>query len=154
MKNMKSIQIDPDVFQALRLKQLSDGETLNTVLRRVLGLKQNENHQSQEYPESGRPWIVEDVVFPQGTRFRGRYKGYYYYGQVNDGVLELNGQRFHSPTAAAFSITRKPFFSGWDFWEIELPGAERGSWECIARLKGHCGRKDSWFSRVALQTAG
>jgi len=151
---MKSIQIDSDVFQKLRLMQLSDGETLDVVLRRVLGLKHTEKRQAAGDTESGRPWIVEDVAFPSGARFRGRYKGYYYYGQVNDGALELNGQRFQSPTAAAFSITRKPFFSGWDFWEIALPGADTGSWESIAWLKGHGSRKDSWFSRLALQSAG
>jgi hypothetical protein len=151
---MQSIQIDSDVLRMLRVLQLSDGETLNAVLRRVLGLKQDDERQAPGTAEPGRPWVVEDAVFPHGTRFRGRYKGYYYYGLVNDGALELKGQRFHSPTAAAYSITRKPFFSGWDFWECEMPGSQRNSWQSISQLKDYSSRKDSWFSRVALQTAG
>ena len=35
-------------------------------------------------------WIVESVVFPDGTEFRGKYKGYFYYGKVRNGTLALD----------------------------------------------------------------
>jgi hypothetical protein len=87
---------------------------------------------SSKNPCDGRPWIVEGVVFPSGTEFRGCYKGYNYLGMVSDGVLILNGREFLSPCAAAFTITRKDV-DGWLFWDCKFPGVS--SWIDIYSLK-------------------
>ncbi|MBW2325031.1 MAG: hypothetical protein JRF45_00820 [Deltaproteobacteria bacterium] len=70
-------------------------------------------------------WEVESVVFPDGTKFRGKYKGYFYYGKVRNGTLTLDEKEFVSPCEAALTITRTPI-DGWLFWDCKLP--EQVSW--------------------------
>lgn len=77
-------------------------------------------------------WEVESVVFPEGTKFRGKYKGYFYYGKVRNGTLTLNEKEFVSPCEAALTITRTPI-DGWLFWDCKLP--EQGSWMNISEFK-------------------
>jgi hypothetical protein len=77
-------------------------------------------------------WIVDGVAFPNGTEFRCQYKGYFYYAQVINGALMINGKKFLSPTAAAVSITRNSV-DGWLFWDCKLPG--NSSWVSISALK-------------------
>lgn len=67
------------------------------------------------------PWVAENVSFPNGTEFRGKYKGYFYYGEVGNGALIIDGKEFSSPSAAAVVITRNPV-DGWLFWYCKLPG--------------------------------
>ena len=77
-------------------------------------------------------WIVESVVFPDGTEFRGKYKGYFYYGKVRNGTLALDEKEFISPCEAALTITRTPI-DGWLFWDCKLPG--QLSWMNISELR-------------------
>ncbi|MGI9568708.1 MAG: hypothetical protein ACR2PH_02975 [Desulfobulbia bacterium] len=87
---------------------------------------------SQKIPIDDRPWIVDDLAFPNGTEFRGKYKGYFYYGEVSSGALMMNGKEFLSPSAAAMTITRSAV-DGWLFWDCKTPGAS--SWINIHTLK-------------------
>ena len=79
-----------------------------------------------------KPWVVKGATFPQGTEFRGKYKGYFYYAKVNGGALVLNGKEFLSPSAAAISITRNPV-DGWFFWYCKLPGSS--CWENVSEFR-------------------
>ena len=83
-------------------------------------------------PIDGLPWIIDGLAFPKGTEFRGKYKGYFYYGKVSDGALMMNGKEFLSPSAAAITITRSSV-DGWLFWDCKPPGAS--SWINIHTLK-------------------
>jgi hypothetical protein len=87
---------------------------------------------SPKSPANKVSWIVDGVAFPNGTKFRCKYKGYCYYAQVCDGALMINGNRFLSPSAAAVSITRNAI-DGWLFWDCKLPG--NSSWVNIYSLK-------------------
>ncbi|RLB78074.1 MAG: hypothetical protein DRH24_15060 [Deltaproteobacteria bacterium] len=77
-------------------------------------------------------WVVDGVAFPNGTKFRCKYKGYSYYAQVCDGGLMINGKKFLSPSAAAVTITRNAV-DAWLFWDCKLPG--NSSWVNICALK-------------------
>ena len=77
-------------------------------------------------------WEVRGAIFPHGTELRGRYKGYVYYGKVDNGTFLLHGKPFLSPSAAATSITRNTV-DGWLFWECKLPG--RSTWMSICQVK-------------------
>ena len=77
-------------------------------------------------------WIVDGVAFPNGTEFRCKYKGCFYYAQVSNGALMINGKKFLSPSAAAVTITRNAV-DGWLFWDCKLPG--NASWVNICALK-------------------
>ena len=87
---------------------------------------------SPKNPIDGLPWIIDDLAFPKGTEFRGKYKGYFYYGKVSGGALMMNGKEFFSPSAAAITITRSSV-DGWLFWDCKPPGAS--SWTDIHTLK-------------------
>ena len=104
---------------------------------------QNEVSQSPERPGSLKQqsainsgncasWKVESVVFPDGTKFRGKYKGYFYYGKVRNGTMTLDEKEFVSPCEAALTITRTPI-DGWLFWDCKLP--EQVSWMNISEFK-------------------
>jgi len=102
---------------------------------------------SPKNPIDGLPWIIDGLAFPKGTEFRGKYKGYFYYGKVSGGALMMNGKEFLSPSAAAMTITRSSVDSpsaaamtitrssvdGWLFWDCKPPGAS--SWINIHTLK-------------------
>ena len=87
---------------------------------------------SRKSPIDNLPWVIENIVFPCGTEFRGKYKGYFYYGKINGGALMINGKRFLSLSAAAITITRSDI-DGWLFWDCKFPGAT--SWIDIYSLK-------------------
>jgi hypothetical protein len=87
---------------------------------------------SPKEPIDGLPWIIDGFAFPKGTQFRGKYKGYFYYGKVAGGALMMNGKEFLSPSAAATAITRNSV-DGWLFWDCKPPGAS--SWINIHTLK-------------------
>ena len=107
------------------------------------GVYQNEAFQSPESLGSVKQqsiknsddcvsWEVESVVFPDGTEFRGKYKGYFYYGKVRNGTLTLDEKQFISPCEAALTITRSAI-DGWLFWDCKFPG--QLSWMNISNLK-------------------
>ena len=91
-----------------------------------------DNSDSPKNPIDGLSWIIDGLAFPKGTEFRGKYKGYFYYGKVSNGALMMNGREFLSPCAAAMAITRSSS-DGWLFWDCKTPGAS--SWTNIHALK-------------------
>lgn len=82
-------------------------------------------------PERGN-WTTKGVPFPAGTEFRANYKGQTINGHVESGALVVNGKVFHSPSAAAVSITGYPV-NGWRFWECRIPG--QSSWKILESLR-------------------
>jgi len=93
---------------------------------------ENVKFDSPKNPIDGLPWIIDELAFPKGTEFRGKYKGYFYYGKVSKGALMINGREFFSPCAAAMAITRSSI-DGWLFWDCKTP--EASSWTNIHTLK-------------------
>ncbi len=87
---------------------------------------------SQQNPIDDLPWIIDGLAFPSGTEFRGKYKGYFYYGKVSSGALMLGRKAFLSLSEAAVTITRSSV-DGWLFWDCKPPGAS--SWINIHTLK-------------------
>lgn len=87
---------------------------------------------SQKNPIDDLPWIIDGLAFPNGTEFRGKYKGYFYYGKVSSGALMLGSKAFLSPSEAAVTITRSSV-DGWLFWDCKPPGAS--TWINIYTLK-------------------
>ena len=132
---MVTIEVDFEVFKELTARRPSESVTENDVIRDLLGLRKAAPA-TQERPksvETGRfPWVCKGVSFPHGTKFRATYKGQLYTGEVENGALVVNGERFTSPSAAAVSITGNPV-NGWRFWECLLPGTNR--WKLIANLR-------------------
>ena len=144
---MKTIKIDFDVFKALTLRRSTEGITYNDVLRELLGLNPRKRPIPLYEQVSGTgDWVTKGVFFPNGTKFRASYKGQTYYGKVGSGRLVVDNKGFHSPTAAAVSITGHQV-NGWTFWECCMPG--KSFWQIIKSL-----RKQDEPTTVKLPVAG
>jgi len=128
---MQTIEIDFDVFKEITIRRKNEDITPNDVLRELFGLEPRQRPVEQK-DQSGKPWVAKGVVFPHGTEFRSFHKGKIYYARVDDGSLILNGEKFHSPSAAAVSITGNSV-NGWGFWECKLPG--KLNWQSINTLR-------------------
>jgi hypothetical protein len=130
---MKTIKIDFDVFKGLTLRRSTENVTYNDVLRKLLGLNPRKRRAPLDKQISGAgDWVTKGVRFPNGTKFRASYKGQTYYGKVESGRLVVDNKRFHSPTAAAVSITGHQV-NGWTFWECCMPG--KSFWKTIKSLR-------------------
>jgi len=117
-----SIEIDFEVFKEITNRRLTEQVTPNDVLRGLLNLPprmERDNDESKKM--GGAPWITKNITFPHGTEFKATYKGKEYSAVVDNGALEVDGNRFSSPSAAAMSITNSPV-NGWAFWECKMPG--------------------------------
>jgi len=128
---MQTIEIDFDVFKEITIRRKAEDISPNDVLREVFGLEKKQESTLSRM-QSGKSWMVKGVEFPSGTEFRASYKGQMHFAQVEDGFLVLNGNKFHSPSAAAVSITGNPV-NGWVFWECKLPREQ--NWQSINTLR-------------------
>lgn len=128
----ETIRIDFEVYKALTVRRASAAVSYNDVLRELLGL----THETRRPPTqngSNGAWVSKGVVFPNGTDFRGRYKGRTFSGMVDGGALVVDGRRYSSPSPAAMAITKSQT-DGWKFWECRRPGDT--SWATIKTLRG------------------
>lgn len=132
---MPSIDIDFEVFKALTARRETEEMTENDVLRSLLDLSPLHTKSSSPAHSAngtGIPWIAKGVSFPHGTEFRAAYKGQQFTGVVKNGALVINGKRYKSPSAAAYSITGSGV-NGWRFWECLLPGSTK--WKVMASYR-------------------
>lgn len=130
---MRTIEVDFDVYKALLLRRSSEDVTENDVLRDLLRLPPKKPGAASGPPSvSADTWITKGVRFPQGTEFRAHYKGQTHLARVQSGALMLDGKSYHSPSAAAVSITGSPV-NGWRFWEARPPG--EAGWKMIESLR-------------------
>jgi hypothetical protein len=128
---MESIKPDPTLSDE-SISRPSFNKTNQKDGFQVLKNLETVDSDSRKNPIDGLPWIIDGLAFPKGTEFRGKYKGYFYYGKVSDGALMMNGREFLSPCAAAMAITRSSI-DGWLFWDCKAP--EAASWIDIHTLK-------------------
>ena len=128
---MKNIETDSDLLNEPIFQQPSKDAYQKGIFESSESLD-SVKEKSDENSGGCVSWVVESVVFPDGTEFRGKYKGYFYYGKVRNGTLALDEKEFISPCEAALTITRTPI-DGWLFWDCRLPG--QLSWMNISELK-------------------
>lgn len=128
---MKNIETNSDLLSKPIFQESSEDPYQNKVSPSPERLGRIKQHSAKNSGDC-ISWEVESVVFPEGTKFRGKYKGYFYYGKVRNGALTLNEKEFISPCQAALTITRTPI-DGWLFWDCKLP--EQGSWMNISEFK-------------------
>jgi hypothetical protein len=79
---------------------------------------------------------------PNGLRLRMRYKrGAFFYAEVREGKIWMDGEAFDSPSAAASVVARQsganrynPHLDGWKYWDYEFPvGSE--TWYSVDTLR-------------------
>jgi hypothetical protein len=126
---MATIEVDFDVYKALTLRRATESTTYNDAIRDLLGLEVKAQVKNQV--ASGATF--KGAHFPDGTKFRGTYKGRTYYASIADGVWrDSEGHARNSPSEAAVKITGK-HWNGWRFWYCLRPGDTE--WTLIDRLR-------------------
>ena len=115
---MKSIDIDFEVYKGMTNMLVSEDDTYNDVIRRLLKLPAPVAEKKNGVIE----WMSKGRGFPEGTRFRATFNGEQYAAEIKDGKFVYNGKTFRSFSGAACEITGSQR-NGWDFWEQIRPGS-------------------------------
>jgi hypothetical protein len=124
------IEVDFEVFKALTVRRETEEVTLNHVLRKLLELP--DKGVTPAPPSDG--CVFKGVHFPEGTHFRGVYKGQTYTGEIKGGRWQdAEGKTYTSPSNAAYAITQSGI-NGWWFWEAKRPSDP--TWVRLAELRG------------------
>lgn len=126
---MRTIEIDFDVHKRIELERKGFEESPNTVLRRLLGLPPEKATTQDAANDLSSAWRDKNgCTLPHGTRLRMTYGGRTHEGVIDHGVWIVEGETYHSPSGAAgVARTRGGFqtkLNGWNYWEVQLPGAE------------------------------
>lgn len=140
------IEIDFEVFKALTNQLVSEADTYNEVIRRLLSLPATEvAPRLGEIDTPGFPAITQgllgqtggvwfsNVFFPDGTNFRATYKGRTHRAHIykSQWVDEIGNVRT-SPSDAASAISGTNV-NGWRFWFVRRPHDE--DWARMDTLK-------------------
>lgn len=112
----------PHIRKAFIDAAQKQGLDIEAILREALHL---------DAPVSG-DWVTKGVTFPVGTMFRAWHGDRPFWGEVKDGGLWINGQKYTSASAAAVSFTKRPT-NGWVIWECRVPGAK--DWRRIDAMR-------------------
>lgn len=135
MKSFKTIEIDLPLHKFIEDHRNDFSESGCTILKRCVGLEANKiNLRSLEQNgnDEGSLHLEDSVILPSGTKLRKKYKGTFYFADVRDAKIWVNGKSFASPSMAAIVITGYNV-NGWIFWEARIPGAE--SWILLDDLR-------------------
>ena len=127
---MVTIEGDFDIYKELTMLRASEEVTYSDVIKNLLRNHIRPNGPASKAISDG--WHVKGAFFPHGTEFRATYKGKVYTGVVQESGVVVNGRVYHTPSAAAHSITQTNL-NGWGFWECKLPG--ESDWKPIYALR-------------------
>jgi hypothetical protein len=128
---MATIEVDFDVFKELTSRRTCESDTYNDVIRRVLKLAPEVARQRVGAAPTGATF--KGAFFPDGTQFRGTYKGRTYTAEIKGGAwIDSDGTMRTSPSEAAVKITKKNW-NGWLFWHCKRPGDN--AWQPIDVLR-------------------
>jgi hypothetical protein len=127
---MASIEVDFEVFKELTSRRTSESDSCNDVIRRALGIRTTPVRQNAK---AATGVTFKEVFFPDGTQFRGTYKGRTYTAEIKGGAwIGNDGATRNSPSEAAVKITGKSW-NGWIFWHCKRPGD--AGWQLIDALR-------------------
>lgn len=146
MNQMRTIEIDFEVHQAIELERTGFEESPNDVLRRLLKIltvaSTTPSMMSTEKPSQGitvgKPWSGKGVELPHNTDLRMEYRGQLYRGKIEDGEWVIGDHRSNSPSDAAGStaVTKsgtQPSLNGWNYWEVKRP--QDAQWRRLKSLR-------------------
>jgi hypothetical protein len=146
------IEIDFEIFKTLTLMRRDESDSYGDVIRRLLyrvdteslleesgsgtsfnALLPTNTNAFAQFAQSvsaqpnalaaiaGGAWF-DNTHFPEGTQFRGTYKGKTYRAEIKNGAwVGCDGIKRTSPSAAACAISDTSV-NGWKFWLVKRPG--------------------------------
>ena len=136
MAQLKPIEIDFDIYKLIEAERQSFTEVPYQILRRLLKLP--ETKISKAAPSQGLPWVSKGVTLQHGTKLRASYNNVRVTGVVSNGMWEIKGKRFKSPSQAlGSSVTtaqgQMTSLNGWVYWEVQLLGSNK--WQRLNKLR-------------------
>ena len=145
---MAQVDVDFEVYQELFARWVSETDSFNEVIRRLLGMPASQielplgEAEHPGYPIQPQKGLLgqlpggvwySSVFFPDGTSFRATYKGKTYQARIqNSQWIDEFGNFRTSPSDAASSISRTNV-NGWRFWYVRRPSDE--DWQRMDALK-------------------
>lgn len=138
---LRSIEIDFDIYKMVETERKSFDEPQYVALRRLLGLPEPVAEESEgEVAREGLPFVEDGVSVLHGSDARMRYlRGTQLYeGKFLDGMLVVEGKKYPTLSAAASDLARtkegnKTSLNGWLYWEVRAPGT--ASWKSMKELR-------------------
>ena len=136
---MKQIDIDFEVHQAIEAERRSFAEPANDALRRLLGIDSDQPDDDDRFESlDDGAWSSKGVTLPKDTSLRMEYNGKLCRAFIRKGKWQTPKGIFNgpSPAAAAVAETRdgkKPVLNGWIYWRAKLPGTRK--WVPIQELR-------------------
>lgn len=157
---MRTIKIDLDVHKAIEGARVTFDESENSILRRMLGLRddlsipqpmQTGSLQSPreigvggsrtDVPNDrvqGREWRSGSVALPHGTKLKANYNKIDVFGEVQDGYIVVNGKKYVDLSPAIIENVRTksgtmPSLNGWIYWKALRPGSN--DWKRLDEIK-------------------
>lgn len=129
------IEIDFDVWKTLTAMRSGEDVSYNDVLRSMLNLDKStalaKNSTEQNYSPL-RDFQSRNLVLPDGTLLRAKYKGRMFNARIIDGRwVDEEGKEHSSPSSAAGAITGTTV-NGLRFWEGRRP--DLGVWHRLDTL--------------------
>ena len=127
------IDVDFEVYKELTALRESEGDSYNSVIRRLLTMPSGMIKLSDAALMKFGVWF-SNVHFPDGTMFRATYKGRSYSAEIKDGKwLGEDGMLRRSPSDAASAVCDGTNVNGWRFWHAQRPGDP--SWHRLDELR-------------------
>lgn len=144
---LRSIEIDFDIYKMVETERRGFDEPQYVALRRLLGLPDPVVEESvDEVSREGLPFVEDGVSILHGSDARMRYlRGTQLYeGKFLDGMLVVDGKKYPTLSAAASDLARtkdgnKTSLNGWLYWEVRAPGTAR--WRSMKDLRENAQRR-------------
>lgn len=133
----KQISIDLDVHKEIELRRESFDDSPNDVLRKVFKLiisrhPEKKPEISSQIFRAPSALALKGATLKEGLLLRKYAKGTLHQAIIKNGKIEYNGRVYHSPSAAAWAVT-KSSTNGWIFWEYF--DAESSDWKILDNLR-------------------
>lgn len=139
MPQLRSIEIDWDIYKIVETERRSFDEPHYVALRRLLKLPVLKASPENEVG-TGRRWIEDGVEVPHGSLARMEYLrgSQVYEGQFLDGRLVVNGQSYATLSAAASALAKtkdgsRPSLNGWLYWKVKFP--DEATWRSLDEMR-------------------
>lgn len=154
------VDIDFDIFQKLTLLRRDESDSYSDVIRRLLAPPESQKNARNALSGVLNDQLVENALgvlaktpttqrnaladygsgawfdnthFPEGTKFRARYKGELHQAEIQNGSwVGDDGVKRTSPSAAASSISNTNV-NGWRFWSVKRP--QDDEWQLMDALR-------------------
>ena len=128
MPQLRSIDVDWDIYKMIELERMSFDEPHYAALRRLLKLPALEAPPESEV-ETGLPWVHDGVEVPHGSEARMEYLrgSQVFEGKFLNGKLVVNGNCYDTLSNAAGALAKtadggKTALNGWHYWQVKFPG--------------------------------